>query len=298
MNGRLGALEGGDPAVVRRRLARDLRGLRATATQRDVAEALDWSPSKLLRIENATIGISTTDLRVLLAHYGVDDQELVDRLVGQAQQSRRPAASRYSDVLEPDFVTYLRYESSASTIRQYHPYLVPGLLQTEEYARALILAFADRNDAGTLELEESKRTDRQIEARLRRQAILHGDSPPQAHFILDEAALRRRVDSGPDGTDVRKRQWAHLLTLDQNEHITVQVLPFDAGVRHGGQWPFLLLEFPAESDDPLLYLEGSTTAVTRDNPSAVAQYASDFIELEKAAVGGDDLARFVERCSG
>jgi len=282
---------GKDPAILRRRLTRELRRLRGDTTQREVAEAMDWSPSKLLRIENGMIGISTSDLRALLAHYEVDDAELIDDLVGLAQQSKRPAASAFADVLDPEMIVYLRYESSASRIRQYHPYLVPGLLQTEEYARALITAFAP---AGTpIDL-----IDRQVEARLQRQEIFTGETLISAQFLLDEVALLRRADRNRVDTGLMRRQLQHLLELDRDERIAIQVLPLAGGVRRDAQWPFLLLDFPDEHDDTLVYLEGRETSVSRDDPEAVVRYASAFIELETAACTGADMVDLVNRHVG
>lgn len=277
-----------DPAVARRRLAKEVRTLRQTATQRDVAEAMDWSTSKLLRIENAQTGITANDLRALLGHYGVTEPARVDFLVGLAQLSRRPPANAYRDVLVGEFATYLRYESSASMIRQYHPTTVPGLLQTEEYARALIMKNADRNADGKLDREGLRTVERQIDARMLRKAVLDSDTLIRAHFIVDEAALRRPVEPGEHGAAIMRRQLTHLRELAQNERITVNVLPFDAGVQAGAQWPFVLLDFT--DDDPFLYLEGFKNTATRDDPAAVVQYTETFMGLEKVAIGGADLA--------
>ncbi len=277
---------GKDPAMLRRRLSRRLRELRRHATQREVAEAMDWSPSKLLRIENGLTGISTTDLRALLAHYGVTDPVEVDQFVGMAQQSKRPAASSYGDVLEPETVVYLRYESSASRIRQYHPYLVPGLLQTEEYARAVICALAPPGtDIDVIE--------RQVEVRMLRKEILHGETLVNAHFVLDEAALLRRVDRTHSDTGLMRRQLTHILELDRSDRVTIQVLPLAAGMRRDAQWPFLLLDFP--DDDTLVYLEDRESSVSRDSPELVVRYGEAFIELENAALAGDDLHELVQR---
>jgi len=280
-----------DPAVLRRRLCRHLVQFRGERTQREVAEALDWSPSKLLRIENGAIGIASTDLRALLALYGVASPALVEMMVHMAKESRHSVASPYADVLSPEMVVYLRFEASASTMRQYHPYLVPGLLQTEEYARALITAFAP---AGTpIDL-----IDRQVEARLQRQEIFTGETLISAQFLLDEVALLRRADRNRVDTGLMRRQLQHLLELDRDERIAIQVLPLAGGVRRDAQWPFLLLDFPDEHDDTLVYLEGRETSVSRDDPEAVVRYASAFIELETAACTGADMVDLVNRHVG
>jgi transcriptional regulator with XRE-family HTH domain len=265
-----------DPAVLRRRLCRHLVQLRGERPQREVAEALDWSPSKVLRIENGAIGVAPTDLRALLALYGVSNPALVEMLVHMAKESRHSVASPYADVLDPEMVFYLRFEVSASALRQYHPYLIPGLLQTEEYARAVIDSFADPQTPAEVR-------ERQLEARLARQAVL---GRVRSHFILDESALRRRVDD--DGVTMRG-QLTHIVELSRRGNVTIQVLPFGAGLCRGAQWPFVLLDFPDADDDTLLYLEGRDTRVTRDDPAELARHEAAFAELSSAAIPDAEL---------
>ncbi|MGH3977188.1 MAG: Scr1 family TA system antitoxin-like transcriptional regulator, partial [Pseudonocardiaceae bacterium] len=129
-----------DPAIHRRRLRSELRNAREAAgmTQRDVAAAMDWSQSKLIRIESGAVNISTNDLRALLHHYNVDSTR-IDALVDVARAGREMTRwSIYKDVASPELIAFLGYESSASIIRTFEPFLVPGLLQTEEYARTVI----------------------------------------------------------------------------------------------------------------------------------------------------------------
>jgi hypothetical protein len=269
-----------DPAVLRRRLCRHLVQLRGERTQREVAEALDWSPSKVLRIEGGAIGVSPTDLRALLALYGVSNPALVEMLVHMAKESRHSVASPYADVLDAEMVFYLRFEASASALRQYHPYLIPGLLQTEEYARAVIDSFADPQTPAEVR-------ERQLEARLARQAVL---GRARCHFILDESALRRRVDD--DGVTMRG-QLTHIVELSRRGNVTIQVLPFGAGLCRGAQWPFVLLDFPDADDDTLLYLEGRDTRVTRDDRAELARHETAFAELSSAAIPDAELPSLI-----
>jgi len=269
-----------DPAVLRRRLCRHLVQLRGERTQREVAEALDWSPSKVLRIEGGAIGVSPTDLRALLALYGMSNPALVEMLVHMAKESRHSVASPYADVLDAEMVFYLRFEASASALRQYHPYLIPGLLQTEEYARAVIDSFADPQTPAEVR-------ERQLEARLARQAVL---GRARCHFILDESALRRRVDD--DGVTMRG-QLTHIVELSRRGNVTIQVLPFGAGLCRGAQWPFVLLDFPDADDDTLLYLEGRDTRVTRDDRAELARHETAFAELSSAAIPDAELPSLI-----
>src|SRR5436305_7827034 len=136
-----------DPAILRRRLRIELRNARGAAgmTRRDVALAMDWSQSKLIRIESGTVSISTNDLRVLLGHYGVDSHR-VNALVDMARAAREPTRwSIYKDVAAPAYIAFLGYEVSASVIRSFEPVFVSGLLQTEEYARAVISVTESHN---------------------------------------------------------------------------------------------------------------------------------------------------------
>jgi len=129
-----------DPTVQRRRLRAELRNARDTAglRQADVARAMDWSLSKLMRIERGEVSVSTNDLRALLNHYGVKEKGKVNGLLELARSARGSSFyDQYADLLKPGFKEYLAYEASASVIRQYEPVLIPGLLQTEEYARGL-----------------------------------------------------------------------------------------------------------------------------------------------------------------
>jgi len=272
-----------DPIVLRRRMCGHLVTLRGARTQREVAEALDWSPSKMLRIENGSIGISTTDLRALLAYYEVTSTALIGMLERWAKDSRHPVSSPYTDVLEPEMAKYLRFEASAVAIRQYNPYVVPGLLQTGEYARALITALTE---PGT----PTATIDRQVDARLSRQAVIRDRGRATGHFIVDEAALRRPVGDH----HLMHRQLAHLEDLAGRSNVTVQLLPLNTGIHRGSQSPFVLLDFDGEDPETLLYLEGRETRLFRDDPVEVAWHESVFRDLAAAAISADRLIPLIE----
>ncbi|GAB7051375.1 Scr1 family TA system antitoxin-like transcriptional regulator [Catenuloplanes indicus] len=128
------------PIMLRRRLRTALRTLRdeRQLSQRDVAAALDWAPSKLHRLESGETGITVVDLRSLLAYYNVTDPAQIQNLIQIARYARRQLYGGYSDILSAPLLTWLQYEGAASTIRSFEPVLVPGLLQTEEYTTALM----------------------------------------------------------------------------------------------------------------------------------------------------------------
>ncbi|MGC1285066.1 MAG: helix-turn-helix transcriptional regulator, partial [Streptosporangiaceae bacterium] len=176
-----------DPSFYRRRVREALRKAREAAgiTQRDAAAALDWSMSKLVRIEAGSVGISTTDLRALLGLYAIDDENLINQLVDMARASKeRPWFSRYQNILSQAFAQYLGYESSAAVIRGFQPLTMPGLLQTDDYARAI------------LEASRASEIEERVDLRMSRQELLEREEIPAVFYILDEAALHRLV-GGP-----------------------------------------------------------------------------------------------------
>jgi transcriptional regulator with XRE-family HTH domain len=278
------------PTVQRRRLRVELRRARteASRTQKQVADELGWSPSKLLRIENGQVGISRTDLKALLEYYGISNPEQVRAFVDMAQQGRRQQPwSQYRDVLHPEFMAYLSYESSASLLRQAEPLLIPGLLQTEEYARAINESFA------TKDLTE-RDVERQTEARMQRQAILERDDAPQMFFILDEAVVRRWVGSHPGDARTMVQQLKRLQEINENPQFSIQILPFRQGFHFGMQGSFTMLEFPDPEDDELLFLENRATSVsTRDSLDMIANYKEEFYRLETLAINRQQLPDFL-----
>ncbi|MEV6302449.1 helix-turn-helix transcriptional regulator [Actinoplanes sp. NPDC051861] len=275
-----------DPTVQRRRLRVELRRARSEArlTQKQVADELGWSPSKLLRIENGQVGISQTDLRALLDHYGIADPETITTFIAMAQQGRRQQTwSQYRDVLYPEFMAYLSYESSASLLRRTEPLLVPGLLQTEEYARTVNQAFA------TKDLTE-RDVERQTDARMQRQSILDREDAPEMFFILDEAVVRRWVGATPGDARIMVRQLKHLQAVNENPRFSIQILPFRHGLHFGMQGSFTLLEFPDPEDDELLFLG---TRATRESSEVIANYKDEFYQLESAAIARSALNEFL-----
>jgi transcriptional regulator with XRE-family HTH domain len=239
-----GPFVGPDPTVHRRRLRNELRKAREAAgkTQRDVAKAMDWSQSKLIRIETGAVNISTNDLRALLNHYDIDPAR-INTLVDLARVSReQPRWNIYRDVATPEYISFLGYESSASVLRNFEPLVVPGLLQTEEYAREVI---------GMVETGSPQRVDVLVDLRMQRQEIITRESPPELHFIIDEAVIRRIVG----GPSVTRRQLKHVLEISQYSNVTVRIVPFTQGMYPRLRVPYVLFEFPDPEDEDVLFLE-------------------------------------------
>ena len=263
-----------DPAVERRRLRVELRKLRLEAglTQSDVVKAMEWSTSKLIRIENGDVSISVNDLKVLLAYYGISDNQVrVNELLESARTAKQQPWSEFRDVHSPAFLTYLGYESSAATILEWEPLLVPGLLQTEEYSLAQQLGVSKHSEADA---------HKRWEGRERRQELIERDNPPKMHFILYEAALWPAM--GGPGT--MREQLKRVKELSELTNVTVQVVPFTAGAHRGMKGPFILLEFDDPNLDDLLYLEHSGgEVVTRDDTKVTSEYIERWADLRDEA---------------
>jgi transcriptional regulator with XRE-family HTH domain len=271
-----------DPVTMRRQLVGELRRLRDKSglTQRQVADALDWSQSKIIRIEKASVAIGITDLQALLRIYGVDDPAAVGDLEGMARGSKRLPFNEFRVDFAPETLRYFRYESTSSIIRQFEPLIVPGLLQTEEYGRSLLHGLVD----------SEKRIDTVWASRAERQELLDREAVPEMFFILGEAAVRQTV--GTEG--VMRRQRERLVELNNRDRISVQVLPFSAEANIGMQGPFAYLEFAAESDANVLYAEATLgDSVIRDDEDLTGEYLEHFFKLERLALPAADLERFL-----
>jgi len=267
-----------DAAMHRRRLLRELRRARKGAglSQKQVADDLGWSISKLLRIENGQVSVSKTDLRALLELYQIADAQQVHEFEDMARLGRYQPWSPYGDVLNKDFITYLGFEGAASTIRQYEPVFVPGLLQTEDYARMVIRRLAGQSMPAAV-------IERQVETRLLRQALLEQPGPPTMLVILDEAVVRRCLGGDAEAAGVMRRQLEKLEELESRPNIEISVVPFSAGFHPRMFIPFVILEFPDPEDDDLLYVEdGKRSVATRDNADEITRHKAMFWDLQEA----------------
>lgn len=267
-----------DPVTMRRQLRVELKRLRTGCgfTQRYVADQLDWSQSKVIRIENGTVAIGVTDLRALLSLYRVDDQEVLSTLEDMAKGSKRQPFLEYRDVFRPETVRYFAYESSASLIRQAEPLVIPGMLQTEEYARALLGGYG----------KDEEWISKVWQSREERQELLDRPGPPEMFFILDEATVRRAIG----GAGVMRRQLDHLVELSKRPRVSIQILGFELGAHRALRGPFVYLEFPAADDPDVLYLENATgDSVFRDDVEVTVPYLEDFFFLGSQASSPDKL---------
>ncbi|MGK5675421.1 helix-turn-helix domain-containing protein [Micromonospora sp. URMC 106] len=270
------------PTVRRRRIARELRQLRERAgmTLDVAARQLDMSKSNLSRIENAQIGIKPRDVRAALALYevtGADAEALIEIARG-AQQ--RGWWQNYSDVLPEWFEFYVGLEAEAATLRTYEAEAVPGLLQTEAYAREVF-----RRTAGEDGIE------RKVAARLHRQNVLHRDNPVELSVVLNEAVLCRPIG----GNAVMADQMAHLAKVAQLPNVTLLVLPFSAGGHPAMNAPYVVLTFADAADATVVYLENLTMGLALEGAEHVRGYSLVHEELGRLALGPEaSLARLTE----
>jgi transcriptional regulator with XRE-family HTH domain len=274
-----------DAMMQRRRLKSELRRIRMKAgfRQQDVAKAMDWSLSKLIRLES-TGKIATSDLRALLQHYKITNQKEIDRFVAMARASKEEGWwSKYREATSTEFLIFLGYEYSASVIYQFEPLLIPGQLQDKEYAREVLTAYG-----GSV---PSTRLEEWVELRLERQSeLFERTNPAEMYFVLDEAALHRWVG----GRDVMRRQLKKLKEFAARDHVTIEVVPFSAGAHPGMKGPFIVLEFP-EYDEDALFLENARgNMISRDNQEEIASFRESFEQL-RALAGKVEFEAIVDK---
>jgi transcriptional regulator with XRE-family HTH domain len=274
-------------AILRGELVRLRRDNRLT--QGEVARELDWSPSKLIRIEGGHSSITKVDLDALLNQYGVTSGRVRDRL----QQLNRSARLRgwwyaYREEMDAPYLKYIGYEAGATFIRQFQGPVVPGLLQTAEYAEALTACTTDVLRIGPV-----------VRLRLQRQTELaQRADPPRQFYVLDEAVIRRHVGTKSDPM-IMPNQLRHI--ADQatgNELITVRLIPFSAGEHPALGGTFTILGFDGGLPD-LLYLDtgrGEVAEITGDDP-LVADYAANFENLLDWALSESESVQFIRRAA-
>ncbi|WP_203995079.1 helix-turn-helix domain-containing protein [Sphaerisporangium rufum] len=253
----------------------ELKRLRegARLIQSDVAQRLEWHPTKVFRIETGRTSPHPNDVRAMLDLYGVTDRQIREALLSLARNARKRGWwYPYRDVLPSHYEVYIGLESEAASIRTFELAAVTGLLQTEEYARALMVS-------GPQELEQEE-IERRVEVRMTRQQILHKPDRPQLWVILDEAVLRRPVG----GRGVHVSQLRHLLDASNAAKTTIQVIPFHLGAHPGMIGPFTLLDFPEPAAADTVYLETIAGNLYVEDLQEVRNYGIAFDHLRAEAL--------------
>jgi transcriptional regulator with XRE-family HTH domain len=274
---------GQNPIVRRRRLGTELRVLREAAgkTSEEVAEHLGCAQSKISRIENGRSPVSPGDVRLMLEFYGVEGDR-VDQLVGLARESKQKGWWQpYASALPKSLQTYIGLEAEAKLLRTYESQLIPGLLQTEVYARAVI-----RTDVGVAEED----VERRIAVRISRQELLTHKRPLRLWTLIDEAALRRPVA----GAEVMGAQLRHLAEVAKLRHVTVQVLPYSAGEHPCMSGAFVLMSFPDPHDSDVVYLEDLNGGQLIGKPDEAQRFGLIFDRLVAKAYDAPTSLQMIE----
>lgn len=272
------------PTVRRRRLAKQLADLRehAALSVKDVARQLEWAESTVYRIESARRGVKPGDVLLLLDLFTrtgkvVITDEQREELLRLAREARKRGWwQTYSGAVPEPFVVYIGLEAEVSTLRAYGCELVPGLLQTEEYAREVRRASVPTPDPA--------QTDRWLAVRAARQRRLVEEDPILLWAVLNEGVLRRAMG----GPAAMARQLARLVEAAELPNVTVQVLPFSAGAHPAVDAPFMILGFPERTDPDVVYVEHMTQALYIETPSEVDAFALAFDHLRARALDPDE----------
>jgi transcriptional regulator with XRE-family HTH domain len=263
--------------VVRRMLlGSQLRRLREARgiTREAAGYSIRASESKISRMELGRVSFKTRDVEDLLTLYGITDEHERDSLLSLAKEANVAGWwHSYSDVLPSWFPTYVGLEGAASLIRVYEVQFVHGLLQTPEYARAVVRR-------GAREASEAD-VERRVALRLERQKYLVAENAPEFHIVLDEAALRR-----PYGDrEVMRGQLQHLIEMSERPNVRLQVMPFGFGGHSGESGAFTILSFPESDLSDVVYLEQLTSALYLDKQEDVAQYEKALKEHQQDSPG-------------
>ena len=280
------------PTVLRIIVGARLRRLRESAdvTTEDAGEVIRASHSKISRLELGKTRFKTRDVADLLTHYGVRDEAACAEFASLVRLANRPSWwTSYGDVIPAWFETYLGFEQSASVIRSYEAQVVPALLQTPDYARALL--------SGSDEDASDAAIDQRVDLLMKRQRVLHRPDPVKLWMILDEAVLHRPPGGVDwDGGEPRpmRAQLRHLIDIDSLPHVTVQLLPFRAG-GHPVCGPFTMLRFHEDEIPDVVYLEHLADASYYDKPADVDRYRDLMDRLTVLATRPDATLDILDR---
>jgi transcriptional regulator with XRE-family HTH domain len=262
-------------------LGKQLRELRehARLTTEDVGLQLDCSPSTISRMEGGKVGIRRSTLERLLEIYEVDDREHIETLIALAKQGKtRGWFARYGD-LPSSYSRYIGLESSAVEMRNYEALVVPGMLQTEEYTRALLAASPG---------ESEDAVEAHVSARRERQGLLNRtENPLQFIAVLDESVIRRLIG----GPDIMRSQLKHLADMGRARNVTIQILPFSGGAYAGMAGSFAILRF--QGAPSVVYAEAMAGDIYQE-AGDVQRYHDVFESLRAAALSPFESIKMIE----
>lgn len=277
--------------VPRRQLGRYLRDLRSRArlTVKVAAEELEWSETKIWRIETGQTSLRSLDAQAMCKIYGAPP-DLTEALMALAKETKAKGWwMSYGDVIPEGFDLYIGLEEAAKRLRWYEAELVPGLLQTKRYAHTLIAT--DNPGVDPAEI------DRRVEVRLARQALLtRVTAPPTLEVVLNEAILCRPVGS----REIMAEQLRHLIEVGSLPHVSLRVVPFRLGLHYGVMsGPFVLLRFPVNgsgqhSEPPTIYMDSFAGALFLDKPHEIERYETAFTSIWSAGLNNRDSLTYIE----
>ncbi|MEU4832279.1 helix-turn-helix transcriptional regulator [Streptosporangium sp. NPDC023615] len=272
----------GSPTVRRRRLASELRHLRERAqlTLEEVSRQLGWSTSKVSRIENSRVGVVPKDVGLLLDLYEIGNSRR-EELLKLARDARKRGWWHAYDDLSSEYSAYIGLEAEAASMRSFASAAVPGLLQTEDYIRAVVRA--------GLVLAPPGEVEHRIEVRMARQALLSQAEPLCLWAVLDEAVIRRIIG----GPVVMRSQLKRLLEVIDLPNVTIQILPFAAGAHSAMSGAFQILQFPEPADPDVVFLENLTDSLYVERDADVYRYTVAFDHLRAKALDPDDSRRLI-----
>ncbi len=276
------------PTVRRRRLGAELRRLREAHSLKleEVAEQLGLAPSTLSRIETGKAPTKLAYLTAMLGMYGVDDPGARKVLVDMAREGHRKGWwSIYDDVLPSGFDIYVGLEAEACGLRSYETDVVHGLLQTTDYALAVLRELRPR--------DSDEQIRRVVDLRMQRQRLLDQDPPLDLWLILDEGAIRRNIG----GTAVMRPQLEHLIQASRWSNVTLQVLAFGSGAHAGLTGPFSILEFPERSDEDVAYTESVGGMIYMEKDREVRLCAEAFDRMRAAALSPAASVELIQQVS-
>ena len=269
------------PTLRRRRLGAELKRCREAAglTQENVSRHFEWHAAKVTRIETARVAVTPRDVKDLLTLYNVRDEEYREAMVELARLSReRTWWTDYRDIMRPG--NFIGLEAAASSMRTWEPVVLPGLLQTEDYMRALL----------STGLPADQHLQRRVSLRLTRQGRLTGDRALELHAIVDESVVRRVIG----GEDVMAKQLRRLIETSQLPNVTLQILPFSAGGHAFLGGSAALLEFRQTTHLDVVYLEGLAGDYYEEQPEEVARYRGEFERLSAKALDHRMTIKMIE----
>ncbi len=272
------------PVVHQRRLRGELRKLREAVpfTQKNVAEQLEWSVSKIIRIENGTSKVGVTDLKALLELYGVKSVARVAELLDEARASRQSVWwTPHRPYIDPQLYAFIGYEASAVRILQYQALAMPGLMQTSNYTRALVSGVE----------EDPEEIERGVEIRQKRQSIVAADGP-ELDIILDEAVLQRYVGD----VEIMIEQWEAILERAKLPTVSIRVLPLGPRAtkpHRGMRGSFSLLELPDGDGRVLVLEEPLRDVMIRDDKEDIDKYLEAFRVLRTLALNKEKSLEFI-----